>query len=96
VKQGTAFDRNFDDRALEVKDSRGDVAFQVEALDDRVRLQARLFGRGGKGVYLGEDPGRPGGGAIIEITGVAHPTLDHEIEPLFRYPSDVHPHERVR
>lgn len=96
VNQGAAFDRKFDDRALEVKDSRGDIAIQVEALDDRVRLQARLFGRDGTGVYLGEDPARPGGGALMEITGFANQTLEFKLQPLIRYPSELHPGERLR
>lgn len=90
VDQDNSWDRNYSKDSLEVRDPTGDVVLQVKLVGDRVQFQAKLYDATGRRIGLGKsmDPKAPGG--IIEMTGSAHPRLTMEIEPIFKYPSDLH------
>ncbi|MCH7875794.1 MAG: hypothetical protein IH965_10905, partial [Gemmatimonadetes bacterium] len=96
VNQNTAFDRNYSEEALEVRDASGDVVLQIRVKEDRVQFAGKFYDRNGNGVALGkvvDKAGNTGGG--IEFTGSAHRELQMKIEPLFRYPSERHLGEYV-
>ena len=97
-----AWDRNYNDDTLEVKDSRGDLVLQVRALPDRIQFQGSW--------WTDSSPWSPAitqisivaeriaditpRGAKLTIIPMVHriPKGQHpaRIEPLFRYPSDLH------
>ena len=91
VNQSIAFDRNYSQEALEVRDAGGDVVLQIRIKEDRVQFAGKFYDKNGRGVAFGkvtDGAGNTGGG--IEQTGPAHPELRMRIEPFFRYPSDQH------
>lgn len=91
VNPNNFFDRNYSKNALEVKDSSGDVVLQLRLIEDRVQFQAKFYDLRGNGVALGKVRGPNGKiGGSIEITGTAHPNLTLHIEPIFKYPSELH------
>jgi len=82
------FDRNYNKTALEVRDKDGDIVLQTRLFNDRIQFQGKFYDRNGNGVAIG---GRKDmGGGIIERTGLAHPSLEYVIEPIFKYPSSLH------
>jgi len=92
VAPAKAWDRNYSDDALEVKDSRGYVVLQVRVLEDRIQLQGAWWWdmgppNGIRRFWIWHDPTKSG--AQIEV----HPKGDPSpcnILPLFEYPSDQH------
>lgn len=90
VNTSGAWQRNYSENALEVKDPLGDVVFQIRLVGNRAKLQAKLYDREGRIFREG-----PRGGAF-ELG--QPPTLRdrYVIEPLFRYPSELHLGELAR
>jgi hypothetical protein len=86
----SAWDRNYSDDALEVRDARGIVVLQVKALKDRVQLQGLWW------IDMGPPNGvrqltvreNPDGGAQFIIS--PQDVIPPPIEPIFEYPSDRH------
>lgn len=86
----SAWDRNYSDDALEVRDARGMVILQVKALKDRVQLQGLWWidmgpPNGVRQLTVRENP--DGGAQFIISPQDATPP---PIEPMFEYPSDRH------
>lgn len=90
VNPNNVWDRNYSKDALEVKDPRGDIVLQVKLVQNRVQFQAKLYDSNGRGVAFGKIRGPNGWGGIIELTGSSHPHLTLKIQPLFKYPSNLH------
>jgi len=88
VNRNCAFDRNYSNDALEVKDNTGDIVLQVKVLQDRIQFQGKFYDNRGNGVAFGKH--ESGQGGIIEQTGTGHPNLELKIEPIFLYPSENH------
>jgi hypothetical protein len=86
------WDRNYSQNALEVKDAEGDIVLQVRLLDDRVQLQAKFYNSSGRGIAIGKD--ESGHGAIV-FSPKDNPKQTIKMEPIFRYPSDLHLGELV-
>jgi hypothetical protein len=85
-----AWDRNYSDEALEVRDARGMVVLQVKALKDRVQLQGLWWidmgpPNGIRQLTVRENP--EGGAQFIISPEDASPP---PIVPMFEYPSDRH------
>ncbi len=88
IPQPGIWDKNYTDNALEVKDSRGEVVFQVKYLTDRIQISAEWrdqFGHGQEWVRCK----RGVAGGCISQWGNLDTERQNEIpiEPIFRYPS---------
>lgn len=90
----STWDRNFNRNSLEVKDPSGDRVLQVILIGNRVQLQAKLYDSDGKGIGLAGRKIWEGG--MIEQTSPDHPELVCEIEPIFKYPSELHFGELIK
>jgi len=91
--QSVVWDKNYTANALEVKDGRGRVVFQIILLADRVRFQGEWWHEDGYGGLIMRpfpyDPIK--GGPIIQyFTPTYHPEEGPQIQPMFRYPSKKH------
>lgn len=90
VNASGAWQRNYSANALEVLDPRRDVVFQVRLVDNRAKLQAKLYDREGRGFTLRESNPREGArGGVIDF-GSPEARDRYVIEPLFRYPAELH------
>jgi hypothetical protein len=89
------WDRNFNKDSIEVKDAFKNVVLQVRLFEDRVQLQAKLYDSAGRRIGIGKslDKDRPGG--IIEVRPPNQPET-FRIEPIFKYPSDLHLGELIK
>lgn len=85
------FDRNFNSNSLEIIDSKGDVVFQIRIFQDHLELQGRWRSRTGSAFALVEVDGR----GCIEV-GPPGYEFQHQIRPIFRYPSQLHFGELIR
>lgn len=90
INPSNSFDRNYTKDVLEVKDAHGDIILQVRLVGDKVQFQGKFYSKDGRGVAFGKSVGPAGTGGAIEITGPSHPELLLSIEPIFKYPSDLH------
>ena len=91
VNANSSFDRNYLEHALEVMDGQGDIALQVRLVEDRIQLQGKFYGPGGAGIGFGVGTDAAGNrGGAIEMTSANNPRLKMKIEPIFKYPSDLH------
>ncbi len=84
-----AWEKNYTDNALEVKDAQGRVVFQLR-LRDIAEIQAEWWDKDGKGfrvVQVKDRPDSPDSGpkgfVIVLMTPVYHPD-DPAIEPIFK------------
>jgi hypothetical protein len=84
INPNNSFDRNYSQNALEVKDNTGDIVFQVKHVGDRIQFQGKFYDVNGNAVGIGKD--RSGRGGVITF----RPELELRIEPIFKYPSDLH------
>ncbi|WP_315716481.1 MULTISPECIES: hypothetical protein [unclassified Bradyrhizobium] len=93
VSPGRAWDRNYSDDALEVKDSRGLVVLQVRALPDRIQIQGAWWVdmgfNGWAQLFIFSDPPPERGAKLVFAlkNGKGEPP---SIPPIFEYPSDLH------
>jgi len=89
-----AWDRNYNDTSLEIKNAAGDVVFQVVAMPDRIRLQGewwsprRSSDQPARGLLLAAGP-RSERGVMAQMLFLPA-NLKNPIKPMFRYPSDTH------
>jgi hypothetical protein len=94
VRQGEMWDRNYSKNAIEVKNPDGNIILQVIVKQEYIQFAAIMYDTNGNGVAIGsketEDRGTV---AIIEKVG-DHPKL--VIEPIFKYPSELHLGELCR
>jgi hypothetical protein len=96
----TAWDRNYNRDSLEVKDNTGQIVLQVRVSGDCVKLQAKPFRRNGERAYIMQSNGirRPKDYALLMFK---KPTESDDcdpnliIQPIFRYPSELHLGELV-
>jgi hypothetical protein len=87
-------DRNYNENALEVieididKDD-ADVIFQVRLLKDRIQVQGKFYDNNGFCTIV---KGKKGVSGIIGVFGTNYhnPNIDLTIEPIFKYPSELH------
>jgi hypothetical protein len=81
------WDRNFDKNKLEVRDDAGYVVLQVISLPGVIQIQGVWRDSHGHsfGLVKSSDPNRPGGFMISN-----RPITEMRIEPIFKYPSDLH------
>jgi hypothetical protein len=89
---GRAWDHNYSDDALEVKDSKGRVVLQVRALPDRIQIQGAWYidmgpPNGIRRVIICKDQTQPD--AQIVFTPPDAKNIP-SIPPMFKYPSDRH------
>lgn len=87
-----AFDRNYSDDALEVKNSRELVILQVRALSDRIQVQGGWWidmgpPNGVRRLWVWHDPTKTGAQFVIAPKDDAKPIV---IPPRFEYPGDQH------
>ena len=84
----SAWDRNYTNDALEIRNPQGRVVLQVRLVNDRVQLQGEWWNSSGRGVRLvkSPDPSHPGGLFVFLKTGNEAP----QVQPMFEYPSDLH------
>lgn len=90
VNPDKSWDRNYSKDALEVKDPTGDIILQVRLVKDRVQFQAKLYDTTGRRIGFGKMKGLEGWGGAIEFTGQNRPELLLKIQPIFKYPSELH------
>ncbi len=84
----TAWDRNYDDNALEVIDPYGNVALQIQVLPDRIRLQGEWWDDKGGGMrFVKSADAKHPGAFIVPLTRSDYRAEPH-IERMFVYPSD--------
>jgi len=88
-----AWEKNYTDNALEVKDGDGRVVFQLFLLADRAEIQAEWWDRDGNGFRIVEVKDKPDsqesekmGWVMVKMTRAYHPD-DPAIQPMFKYPS---------
>jgi energy-coupling factor transporter transmembrane protein EcfT len=94
-----AWDRNYNDNSLEVEDETGDVVLQITVLSNKIRFQGKWYRNNGDRAYLIQSNGirRPRNYALMAFDspgkrfGRGNP--EFTIRPMFKYPSDRHPHE---
>jgi len=91
IRPSLLWDRNFNSNALEVRDEAGNVVLQVESLPDRIRLQAVWSSQSGSFAFVKKTKG---GGAFL-IGPNYDPLTCLKINPIFVYPSDLHPGELI-
>lgn len=83
-------DRNFDDKALEVKDTKDRVVLQASFDGEKINLCGFYYKKDGSAVVFYPTDS----GALINITKQPD-NLDNIIIPMFKYPSELHKGERV-
>ncbi|MEX0679025.1 MAG: hypothetical protein WD063_18265 [Pirellulales bacterium] len=100
LNPGHYFDRNYDDRCLEIVDNKGWVVLQIECLEDRITLQGIFLNRSGAGAAFVAEDNKPGAGIYVigedtkdDYKGFYQPM--REAKRLFVYPSENHLGERV-
>jgi hypothetical protein len=93
------FDRNYNNNSLEVLDDKHDVVLQVTVLPREIRLQGKWYRSNGDRAYLIQSNGirRPRNYALMTFDSPGHRRPiglpEFTIRPMFKYPSDLHPHE---
>ena len=90
INPKNSWDRNYSSNALEVKNASGEVVLQIKLVEDRIQFQGKLYDSNGRGIAFGKMLGQDGWGGGIEMTGQNHPNLEMKINPIFKYPSELH------
>ncbi|MCC6502823.1 MAG: hypothetical protein IT362_06790 [Deltaproteobacteria bacterium] len=90
VNPSGSWDRNYSPNALEVKDSQGDIVLQVKLVEDRIQFQAKLYDSEGQGVGFSKIRTPEGWGGMLTRTDDKNDDLPFKIEPIFKYPSELH------
>ena len=84
VNKNNIFDRNYNDRAIEVRDKAGKIVLQVAHFGDTIYFAGIFHCKNGKTVSL--HPIQKGE-AVIELIPLGKES-DYQIDPIFKYPSD--------
>ena len=87
INPNLLFDRNFDDRAVEVVDAKGNVVLQATMVEDGVSFTGVFYREDGWRVAIGESAFE------LKPPGVE---LETHFDPIFNYPSTNHPGERIK
>ncbi len=78
-------DKNYNDKAFEVKDNHGRIIFQVAFLRSCIEIQSRLISGYGQEIELSSpQPSKP---AIVWMPPTQGRTAPNLIRPIFEYPS---------
>ena len=85
VNPNLIFDRNFDTKAAEVINQKGEVVLQAEFDGESVLFAGIFYREDGWRVALGYN--------VIEIRPPGE-SLQISFPPIFKYPSEIHPGER--
>lgn len=104
---GKRFDKNFDENAFELRDVTGSVILQVVLSGDDVSVQGRWYLPDGKCVIVKRIiKDKVDNTAVVWLypgTDIfkwenepANPYETRKISPIFKYPSELHPGERIR
>ncbi len=90
-----SFDRNYNKNALEVIDKNREVVLQVRVLEDRIQFQGIFYDNTGLCTVI---IGKEGFGGVIGSFRPGHytPFSDQKIEPIFKYPSELHLGEMIQ
>ncbi len=91
INKNHIYDRNYSVDALEVRDSRGKVILQVKVLADRIQLQGIFWAANGFGFAIWVENGMA---LMRHLKPNGH--YNHVIQPMFKYPSDMHLGEQVK
>jgi hypothetical protein len=84
-----SFDRNYNDNMLELKDSNGDIVFQIRVLKDKVQLNGVFYGSSGFGIAFMPPPAhKPEWVPIYYLEKNQQPS--QKLNPIFKYPSGEH------
>lgn len=86
INPNLLFDRNFDDRAVEVVDAKGNVVLQAMMVKDGVSFAGVFYREDGWRIAIGESAFE------LKPPGVK---LETRFDPIFNYPSINHPGERM-
>ena len=92
VNRNNYFDRNYDKKAVEVINNKGEVVLQAEFTGEYVNFAGVFYREDGWKVAVGPAP--DGDGGLFEIRP-PNESLQYKFERLFRYPSDEHFGERI-
>jgi hypothetical protein len=96
-----AFDRNFNDTSLEVKDNLGNIVFQIDVSGNKMVMNCMFVKPDGSLaiVFLIKKatPEMPGFNGIANFESGNYRTTSQycHYKPMFRYPSSIHPKERL-
>ncbi|MFH1101385.1 MAG: hypothetical protein V1726_05050 [Methanobacteriota archaeon] len=91
VNPNLIFDRNFDDTAIEVINTKGDVVLQADLVERCVKFVGYFYREDGWQIAVG--PSETGGG-YIELRPPGE-EIQMNFDKIFQYPSELHPGERV-
>ena len=122
LREDNLWDRNYDENALEVRNTEGDITLQIILEENYIQFAAKMYSQNGTGFGIGsktltqedimsideddesimtiaasDSPKELVVGEVIgvlEVRPSGHP-LELLIEPIFRYPSDLHLGERI-
>ncbi|GLH75071.1 hypothetical protein GETHLI_35740 [Geothrix limicola] len=83
-----AYDRNYSNNAFEVKDSKGDIVFQVKIKDKRAQILGKFYSKTGFGWLFYQLPASEGGGGSLIPIPPEAPEPKLQITPMFQYPSN--------
>lgn len=86
-----AWDKNFDKNAFEVIDDEKNVRFQIEFDGKAAKVAFIEYSEKGEKTGIGCIKEN---GSCIGVTAGRLP-LDFKIDPIFKYPSELHPGERI-
>jgi len=86
VNPNLIFDRNFDTKAVEVINQKGEIVLQAEFDGESVLFAGVFYREDGWRVALGYN--------VIEIRPPGEP-IQTTFPPMFKYPSELHPGERI-
>jgi hypothetical protein len=101
INKQLTFDRNFDENALEVKDQKGHIVFQIEIQKNILFLQGRFI-REDKSEAIStsyEHEGTTIGYLAVAQKGTYAQMQGNKkfsTKPMFKYPSDIHKGERIK
>jgi hypothetical protein len=95
-----AFDRNFNDTAIEVIDNMNNIVFQIELSANKMTMNARFVKPDGQLImaFPLKSPSydMPGISGIVNYeSGNYKLASQTKFRPLFKYPSALHPKEKI-
>jgi hypothetical protein len=95
-----AFDRNYNDTSLEVRDNTGNIVFQIELSKNKMLMHGKFVKPDGQIIMvfpiMYPKKNMPGITGIVNYeSGNYHLIRNTKIRPLFKYPSSLHQGERV-
>jgi hypothetical protein len=95
IKSNEVFDKNFDDNAIEILDSYGDIVFQVDLVDrNHILLRGIFYGNDSTFVLLNELNGAPFI-SVFSIKDKEEILKKLPFKSLFKFPSNLHMGERL-